>query len=69
MDAQKARRIQALFQFGDGLVHAVLAAVCDRIREFIQRLKMRDRLEIEESDALADARGDALWILLPLASQ
>ena len=69
MNAQETSRVEPVLELGDRLVHAVLAAIGDGIRQLVQRLEMRHRFEIEESDAFPHPRGDSAGKLMALPAQ
>jgi len=60
MNTQELLGVEASLKFDDGLVHAVTASVDDGEGELVLRDEMRDVIEREKGDTLADARSNTL---------
>jgi len=48
VDAQKFCRVEAAFQFRDGLIHRVAAVVRHGIRQLVLGYKMGDGVQLDE---------------------
>jgi len=63
MDAGEFLRVELLFQLGDGVVDAVRFALGNRPGELVFRVEVRDFVEVEEPETIAEAGGDAVGVL------
>ena len=63
MDAGELFRVEFPFQFRDGVVDAVWLALGDGPGELVFGVEVGDLVEVDEPEAIAEARGDTVGVL------